>query len=205
MSILQTRPSSDTALRDEIAVLRNSLLTSKKTAPFHASTTANSFSTPLQRHSPCNSLNVTTWNCRGLSSAVTYLQTLADTSDIITISEHWLWPFELHILDSILPGYSSHGCSDKRLSDSSSISRGCGGVAILWKSSLSVTPISALHSDRCIAVQVHLANCSLSIISVYRSTPAYIQGVSPRIGKCNFGPAIWWPCISDRWFQCPSG
>ena len=102
--------------------------------------------------------------------AVPYLQVLAETSDIISISEHWLWPFELHTLDKIFPGYSAHGCSDKRLSESSTLVRGYGGVAVLWKSSLRVT---AVKSDRCVAIQVCLTNCSLSIINVYLPTSDY--------------------------------
>ena len=105
-----------------------------------------------------------------MSSAVPYLQRLAD---IITISEHWLWPFELHTLNSLLPGYSAHGRSDKRLSESPTLSKNCRGVAILWTSSLSITPVTAVDSDRCVAVQVLLTTSSLFIVSVYLPTSDY--------------------------------
>ena len=174
VSSLHSRLPSDNALRDEIACLRQSLnATHPPSAPHRLSATSCSTSFPNLRHPSSRGLNVTSWNCRGLSSAVLYLQVLADKSDIISISEHWLWPFELHTLNSILPGYSSYGCSDKRLSESSTLSRGCGGVAILWRSSLSVSPVTAVNSDRCVAVQVHLTDCSLSIISVYLPSSEY--------------------------------
>ena len=38
---------------------------------------------------------VTTWNCRGLNSGEPYLNHLASSgSDVIVVTEHWLWPFE---------------------------------------------------------------------------------------------------------------
>ena len=43
------------------------------------------------------SLKITCWNCRGLSNSTQYLSELiSDGSDVIILSEHWLWPFELH-------------------------------------------------------------------------------------------------------------
>ena len=47
--------------------------------------------------------------------------------------KHWLWPFELSKLDTIVPGYKGTGISDTRLHEQSALTRGCGGVGILWK------------------------------------------------------------------------
>ena len=161
-----------------IACLRQSLnATHPPSAPHRLSATLCSTSFSNLCHPSSRGLNVTSWNCCGLSSAVPYLQVLADTSDIISISAHWLWPFELHTIDSILPGYSSYGCSDKRLSEFSTLSRGCGGVAILWRSYLSISPVTAVNSDCCVAVQVHMTDCSLSIISVHLPSSEYLLDV----------------------------
>ena len=175
VSSLQDLHPSDSALRDEVTLLRKSL---NITRPPHLVSTScsppsNGTSASDTRPTSLCGLGITAWNCRGVSSAVPYLQVLAETSDIISISEHWLWPFELHTLDKILPGYSAHGCSDKRLSESSTLVRGYGGVAVLWKSSLQVSPVTAVKSDRCVAIQVCLTNCSLSIINVYLPTSDY--------------------------------
>lgn len=52
-------------------------------------------------------INLTTWNCRGLSNALPYLNHLTDEgSDIIVVSEHWLWPFNLNQLQDIPPHYT---------------------------------------------------------------------------------------------------
>ena len=126
VSSLQDLYPSDFALRDEVALLRKSL---NITRPPHlvstsCSPTSNGTSASDTRPTSLRGLRITAWNCRGVSSAVPYLQVLAETSDIISISDNWLWPFELHTLDKILPGYSAHGCSDKRLSESSTLVRG---------------------------------------------------------------------------------
>ena len=71
-------------------------------------------------------------------------------------------------LDTLLPGYRGFGCADKRLTEFSNLDRGCGGVALLWRSSLPVTPVTALKSDWITAVQVSINNTtSLSVVGVY--------------------------------------
>ena len=67
------------------------------------------------------SLTISSWNCRGLKFSAPYLQVLSNMSDIILLQEHWLWPFELHSLSSVLCGFSSHGSCDKRLNESSDL------------------------------------------------------------------------------------
>lgn len=47
---------------------------------------------------PSSGISVVAWNCHGLSNSAPYLQTLANSFDIIIVSEHWLWPYELHTL-----------------------------------------------------------------------------------------------------------
>ena len=60
-----------------------------------------------------------------------YLKYLANHSDIILLREHWLWPFELQKLSSVIDVYFSFGVNDSRLGDTSTLHRRCGGVAIL--------------------------------------------------------------------------
>ena len=74
-----------------------------------------------------DSLNIVAWNCRGIR-----------TSILIILGEHWLWPFELSLLKTIHQDFTYTAVSDSRLNPSSDLTRGCGGVAILWRSSLRV-------------------------------------------------------------------
>ena len=124
--------------------------------------------TTIQHPQDHSGLTVSAWNCRDLTCAAPYINHLAESCDIIVLSEHWLWPHSLHKLDDLASGFSSYGCSDKRLNMDSNLTRGCGGVAILWKENLSVTPVRSVDSDRFMAIQLLLASSTLlSIVAVY--------------------------------------
>ena len=77
------------------------------------------------------SIHVAAWNCHGIAHAIPYLQILAKQSNNIILTEHWLWPFELSKLDTIVPIYKGTGISDTRLHEQFVLTRGCGGVGIL--------------------------------------------------------------------------
>ena len=114
-------------------------------------------------------LKITSWNCRGLSNSTPYLNNLiSGGSDIIVISEHWLWPFELHRLNEIHPDFTGHGHADVRLT-SSSDGRGLSGVGVIWRRDLDVSVVHATTSDRicCIRITHQSSNLILSVIGVY--------------------------------------
>ena len=114
-----------------------------------------------------NEIVITCWNCRGLSLAIPCLRKLIDEgSKIIVLSEHWLWPYELHRLNEIHPDYSAAAISDKRLTSTAELTRGCGGIAILWHKSLTVATIDT-NSDRICAIQLKSASTVTSIVGVY--------------------------------------
>ena len=71
---------------------------------------------------------------------------------VIILTEHWLWPYEMFKLDNLLEGFTSFGRSDKRLTEHSTISCGCGGIAILWKNHLQTTPVTSITSNRIAAI-----------------------------------------------------
>ena len=120
-------------------------------------------------------LTFSCWNClaTGWATGVSYLDYLVKGgSDVIIICEHWLWPFELHKLDEFNHQYRGFGKSDPRLSETSDTSmRACGGVGILWRKSLGVTPITDIQSDRICGVRIKRSNGEdqswLSILGVY--------------------------------------
>ena len=70
-------------------------------------------------------------------------------SDVVVLFEHWLWPYELHKVHELNSSYQGLGKADSRLSETADeLSRGCGGVGILWTKSFDVIPISDIQSDR---------------------------------------------------------
>lgn len=96
---------------------------------------------------PSDTITLTSWNCRGLANAKLYLEHLINAgSDVIILSEHWLWPFNLDQLQNIHPDFVGFGYSDKRLHENSHLSRGCGGVGIIWKYNLQVSPVTKIVS-----------------------------------------------------------
>ena len=91
-----------------------------------------------------------------------------ETSDIIALSEHGLFPAELYKMNDFhceMTSMSSRQLTDDDLGHK----RGHGGCAILWKSSLSncVRPLSHLGSDRMCVVQINLQNMALFVVAVY--------------------------------------
>ena len=112
-------------------------------------------------------LKVTTWNCRGLQNASPYLNQLIDEgSDIIAVSEHWLWRYQISTLNDVHPGFEGFGVADERLHENSELTRGCGGVGIIWNRNLQVSPVTNLSSDRICSIRLSVTNSpSISIIA----------------------------------------
>ena len=148
------------------------------------------------------SVTVSAWNCRGLATATPYLHRLLEGgSDIVILSEHWLWPFDLYKLDELHPSFSGFCHADSRLSETAhDKSRGCGGVGIFWKKSLDVFPISAVDSDRICGIRLKKDDETwLSIIGAYlpcadlggdyyRDTLVELESVIS--GSANLGPVV---------------
>ena len=112
-------------------------------------------------------LRVTAWNCRGFFKSLPYLQHLTSNHDILILSEHWLWPYELHKFNEVHPDFTGLGIADNRLNEDSNLTRGCGGVGIIWRNNLAADPVRT-NADRLFAVQLQLPTLeSISVIGVY--------------------------------------
>ena len=99
-----------------------------------ASRPPTSYSTSPPTLQSSDSIQIATWNCRGLHNSLPYIRHLiAKGIDILVLQEHWPWPFELSELESIDSNFSYSAVCDSRLSPTSTLTRGCGGCAILWK------------------------------------------------------------------------
>ena len=81
---------------------------------------------------------------------------------IILLQEHWLWPFELHKLSSIIDGFCAIGVSDSTLHETSDLHRGCCAVAFLWRKSLPITRVTLnVRSNRLCATELPLTSGSI--------------------------------------------
>ena len=130
---------------------------------------------PSSQH--LHSIQIATWNCRGLHNSIPYIKHLLSKGvDILVLQEHWLWPFELDQLGSIDPEFAYTAVCDSRLSPSSTLTRGCGGCSILWRKSTSAVPISNLDSDRICGIQLPIEGSKLlTIIGAYMPSSEYPQ------------------------------
>ena len=97
-SVIRRSPTTSLRVRILKTHLHTALTTSnnqlalvrawRATVPF-----SNCLPTPSDQSQHRN-LMITTWNCRGLTTGEPYIHQLAgEGSDIIAITEHWLWPF----------------------------------------------------------------------------------------------------------------
>ena len=159
-------------IKDELKILHNKINTLSPSYPSIDNLQQNQASTPT---SSSISINLTSWNCRGITSALPYLHHLIKNgSDIIALSEHWLWPYNLESLTNLHPDYNGFGYCDSRLNENSSLTRGCGGVGFLWKKSLNITPVTDISSDRLCVVQLHTSfDVPLTIVAVYMPSSNY--------------------------------
>ena len=87
-------------------------------------------------------------------------------SKILCLSEHWLWPFEMHKLNEINSEYEVIGKSDGRLTEDRVGGRGCGGIGLLWHKSVAATPITDINSDRICGFRCTMDDGDDSLMSV---------------------------------------
>ena len=174
-SVIRRSPTTSLRVRILKTHLHTALTTSnnqlalvrawRATVPF-----SNCLPTPSDQSQHRN-LMITTWNCRGLTTGEPYIHQLAgEGSDIIAITEHWLWPFEAERLCQIHPSYTAEVKTDARLNANSTLSRGCGGVGLMWKKDLDAVPISSISSDRICGLRIKLqrhATSEITVLGVY--------------------------------------
>ena len=112
-------------------------------------------------------LKLTSWNCRGLSTGEPYIYQLAeDGSDVIIVTEHWLWPYEANRLSKVHSTFAAVCTTDSRLHECSNLTMGCGGVGIMYRRGLNVSALLNISSDRICGIRIHLISSEPSYITV---------------------------------------
>ena len=135
-------------------------------------------SKPIPSSQVLQKITIATWNCRGYNNSTPYLLHLISSGvDVIVLQEIWLWPYELTTLDRLHPEFSYTAVADEHLGPTSDLTRGCGGVAILWRKSLRFSPITAVVSDRICGVRLflpHEQRC-MTILGIYMPSSEHPQ------------------------------
>lgn len=118
-----------------------------------------------------NNIRITAWNSRGLRAAQAYLTKLCSQTDILVLSEHNLYESQLYRLNEINMQFASCGKSSDHLNPNlQGYVPANGGIAILWRKSLSsmVKPLPHLGTDRICVIQLFTDNGgSLFVVGVY--------------------------------------
>jgi exonuclease III len=140
----------------------------------------------ISKHNNFPGTNVLT--VTGVMRSALYIDQLLNDyhTDILALSEHWLFSDNLIFLDSINKNYKSLGVADLSLDVLDPYRRGKGGVALMWKKSLKATPI-ALDDDRIIGIKVYISSHrTISIFAVYLpSTNQLLQTFSDYIDRLD--------------------
>lgn len=94
-------------------------------------------------------LNICSFNMYGFNNGTPMLKCLCNRYDIILVQEHWLLSSELHKLDTVCSDFMSFKLSsmDSKASNGILTGRPFGGVAIMWRKSLS-NNVALLDWDR---------------------------------------------------------
>lgn len=97
---------------------------------------------------------MTYWNCSGIYGNYVYARELLKNTDILALSEHWLYEDELSFLDGLDSRFCSYATSSSMNDKLHRWKRGQGGVSLLWKKELKIKRLFA--GDRMIAIKVKI-------------------------------------------------
>ena len=113
-------------------------------------------------------LQISTYNCQSSKRNAGGIHKICDSSDILFLQEHWLFPTDLSSLNSIHDVFTSFGISSMDPSAGLMAGRPFGGVAVLWRNSLSqhVKPV-LYNDDRIIGLECNLGSIKILLVGAY--------------------------------------
>ena len=123
------------------------------------------------------SLRIVTLNIKNIKSNKVFVQQLLKTVDILCIQEHWLFNFELDLLNSIS---NIHRCCSKAVDDNDPVSpigpqRGYGGVGIFYRKDWNLKILEIPSGGSRVSVIEICAINPLLVISVYLPSRKYVR------------------------------
>ena len=113
-------------------------------------------------------LQISSYNCKSFKRNIGGISRLCDSSDIVFLQEHWLFPSDLPSLNNVHKDFMSFGISSMDLSDGLILGRPFGGLAVLWKNNLApfVKPIS-FDDNRIIGLECKIDDLKILLLGVY--------------------------------------
>ena len=122
-------------------------------------------------------IQISTYNCQSSKRNVGGISKLCENSDVVFLQEHWLFPSDLPSLNNIHPDFISFGVSAMDPSTMLMSGRPYGGVAVLWRKSLThlVKPLT-YDDDRILGLELDQGETKFLFLGVYL----------PYCAPCNF-------------------
>ena len=113
-------------------------------------------------------LKISSYNCKSAKRNFGGIHSLCESSDIVFLQEHWLFPSDLATLCNIHGDFTSFGISS--IDPSAGLIRGrpYGGVAVLWRNSLAshVKPV-CYEDDRIVGLEYSFSGVKILFVGVY--------------------------------------
>jgi hypothetical protein len=72
----------------------------------------------------------------GFAQGVEYIRNNIDEYDVLCIQEHWLYPSNLHLFNSLCNNYECHAVSSMQNDNVIRVGRPFGGLAVMWKKAI---------------------------------------------------------------------
>ena len=135
-----------------------------------------------------NQLRITSWNSRGITAAIPYLRCLLEDTDILSLSEHWLYNNTLYKLKEVCNDFLCYGRASRTASEENyGVRRGSGGVAIFWRKSISgISPLLNINHDRVCGVRIQTYDSSIiNILSIYMPAAGSCEDLSTILDELS--------------------
>ncbi|CAG2222940.1 unnamed protein product [Mytilus edulis] len=119
-------------------------------------------------------LKVVAFNCKNIKTSTAAVNKLLEKNDIILIQEHWLFQFQIHLINEIGTNLNFEGKAVDKYNNihPAQVPRGYGGVAVIWKKEIDHLVKATDDGGERIQCVEFLDNMSkpLLIVSIYMPT-----------------------------------
>jgi len=111
---------------------------------------------------------IVSYNCHGLKSSIHDIIDICSKHDVVFLQETWLYNDELHLLSSIHPDFESYGVSAINVEKGIVSGRPYGGLAILWRKSIThLVNICDYKDPRLLGIVLTCPGDKLHLINAY--------------------------------------
>ena len=115
-----------------------------------------------------NTVTIASYNCRGFKSSVEEIKSLCSHSDIVCLQETMLSNIDLPLLNQVHKDFFAKGLSAMDMEDGVLSGRPHGGLAILWRKSLTTSFKTVdMGDNRLLGLEVYFGSKKLLFINVY--------------------------------------